>query len=327
MVRRIEIRVLSEQHVSEVAPKLREIVDIVEDTYRMEGRGEAEVPTKIGVHPGWEAGFCHAMPAWVAPARALGMKWVSYYPGSLQRDFADSTALLILNDPDTGQPVALMEGMWITYARTAACAAVAARHLANPNPVRLGLVGCGGLGKWSLRVLSDIFPSLTEVHVSSRTPQSRKAFCAGMQKEGRWKLTPVERVEDAVRGMDVVISSIPKTGKPPVEEAFWSKGSLAIPLDVTAACDDACYAKADVFVSDDFEAFSRSAARQRPGMALPKAPVDLGDVLLGRKDGRTSAAQRIMAVPTGVASVDMTLGWEIYRRAKAANLGTVLPLT
>jgi ornithine cyclodeaminase/alanine dehydrogenase-like protein (mu-crystallin family) len=327
MVKRIEIRVLSEQHVSTVAPSLRQIVDLVEDTYRMVGRGEAEVPTKIGVHPGWDGGFCHAMPAWVAPARALGMKWISYYPGNTKRDLADSTGLIILNDPDTAQPVAVMEGMWITYARTAACAAVAARHLANPQPVRLGLVGCGGLGTWSLRVLSEVFPTLKEVHVSSRTAQSRNAFCAAMQKEGRWKLTPADRAEDAVRGMDIVVSSIPKSGKPPVQESFWTSGSVAIPLDVTAAWDDACYSKADVFVSDGFEAFSRSAGRQRPGMALPAHPVELSDVLLGRKKGRTSAAQRIMAVPTGVASVDMTLGWEIYRRAKEAGLGTVLALT
>jgi ornithine cyclodeaminase/alanine dehydrogenase-like protein (mu-crystallin family) len=127
--------------------------------------------------------------------------------------------------------------------------------------------------------------------------------------------------------MDVVITSIPKSGTPPVHSSFWSEGSLAIPLDVTAAWSDDCYSGADVFVSDGFEAFSRAAGRQRPGMILPKEPVDLSDVLLGRKKGRSSPKQRIMAVPTGVASVDMTLGWEIYRRAKAANLGTVLPLT
>jgi ornithine cyclodeaminase/alanine dehydrogenase-like protein (mu-crystallin family) len=148
-----------------------------------------------------------------------------------------------------------------------------------------------------------------------------------MQKTGRWTLTPVRKVEDAVRGMDIVVSSIPKAGEAPVREPFWTEGGLAIPLDVTAAWDDACYARADLFVSDGFDAFRRAAARQRPQMPLPAEPVELSDVLLGRKKGRTSAKQRIMAVPTGVGSVDMTLGWEIYRRARDANLGTVLPLT
>ena len=323
-MKQIEIRVLSEQDVIRVAPKLGAIVDLVEDTYRL----EAQVPTKIGVHPEqWKGGFCHAMPAWVAPARALGMKWVSYLPGNLERGFADSTALIVLNDPDTAQPVALMEGMWITYARTAACAAVMARHLANPKPVRLGLVGCGGLGKWSLLVLAEIFPTLKEIHVSSRTPESRRSFCAAMEKQGRWSLRAVDNVEDAVRGMDIVVTSTPKNVQPPVHEAAWGAGSVAIPLDVTAALDDACYAKADLFVSDGFDAFRVAMARQRPRMTLPKEPVELADVLLGRKEGRTSSRQRILAVPTGVGSVDMTLGWEIYRRAREANLGTIVSLT
>ncbi len=327
MTRPIQIRVLSEAHVSDVAPGFKEIVAIVEDTYRMAGRGEAEVPTKMGVHPEWEGSFCHAMPAWVPPARALGMKWISYYPGNRNRNLADSTGVIILNDPDTGQPVAVMEGMWITYARTAACAAVAAKYLANPNPVRLGLIGCGGLGTWSLRVLSEIFPTLTEIFVNSRTETSRNSFCAELNKQGRWKLVPVDRVDDAVRGMDLVVSSIPKSGSPPVRYGFWTEGTLAIPLDVTAAWDDACYAQADLFVSDGFQAFTRLAERQRPGMKLPAQPVDLGDILLGRSAGRTEKTQRIMAVPTGVASVDMTVAWEIYRRAVAADLGTRVRLT
>ena len=323
-MKKVELRILSEQQLSSVAPPLAEIVELVEQTYRM----EADVPTKIGVHPpGWGSGFCHAMPAWVAPARALGMKWVSYLPGNFGRGYPDSTALIVLNDPDTAQPVALLEGMWITYARTAACAAVAARHLANPGPKRLGLVGCGGLGRWSLLVLSEIFPTLKEIHVSSRTPESRRAFCASMDKHGRWNMHPADKVEDAVSGMDIVVSSIPKSGEPPVREAFWTEGTVASPLDVTAAWEAACYTRADLFVSDGFDAFRRSAARQQPGMSLPQAPVEIADRLLGRKAGRTSQRQRIMAVPTGVGSVDMTLGWEIYRRARDANLGTVLALT
>lgn len=327
MTRPIRIRLLAETDVSHVAPGLKDIVDIVEDTYRMAGRGEAEVPTKMGVHPEWPGSFCHAMPAWVPPARALGMKWISYYPGNLSRDLPDSTGIIILNDPDNGQPVAVMEGMWITYARTAACAAVAARYLANPNPVRLGLVGCGGLGTWSLRILSEIFPTLTEIRVSSRTEASRKAFCAAMEKQGRWNLVPVDDVQDAVRGMDIVISSIPKSGDAPVRYKYWTEGALAIPLDVTAAWDDACYSQADVFVSDGFQAFTRLAERQRPGMKLPERPVDISAILLGQAPGRTAATQRIMAVPTGVASVDLTLAWEIFRRASSTGLGTLFRLT
>ena len=92
------------------------------------------------------------MPAWVGGARALGMKWVSYFPGNFARGLPDSTGIIILNDPDFGLPCCIMEGMYVTFLRTAACAAVAAKYLAPRPPKTLGLIGCGGLGLWSLRI-------------------------------------------------------------------------------------------------------------------------------------------------------------------------------
>lgn len=107
-----------------------------------------------------------------------------------------------------------MSGMYITYVRTAACAAVAAKYLAPPDPIRLGLVGCGGLGRWSLLALSEVFPNLIEVRIASRTVESRQQFCKKMSAQGPWRLQPVDNVRDAVEGMDIVVSSYtpsPKT--------------------------------------------------------------------------------------------------------------------
>ena len=137
------VTILTEGEVESIAPPLHDIIKIVEDTFRMQAQGNVEVPTKIGVHPDFPRSFLHAMPAWVIEARALGLKWVSYYPGNSQRGLPDSTAVIILNHPDHGLPVAIMSGMYITYTRTAACAAVAAKYLAPPDPISLGLVGSG----------------------------------------------------------------------------------------------------------------------------------------------------------------------------------------
>lgn len=148
---------LSHADIESVAPSLGEIVEIIEETYRMDGRGEADVPVKIGVHPGRPHSFLHAMPAWVTGNRALGMKWISYYPGNLARGFPDSS----------------------------------------------GLIGCGGLGTWSLRVLSALFPSLSDVYMASRTQATRQKFCKDMAKEGPWNLTAVDwwrRIEKLERG-------------------------------------------------------------------------------------------------------------------------------
>jgi ornithine cyclodeaminase/alanine dehydrogenase-like protein (mu-crystallin family) len=324
----IEITVLSERDIATVAPARADIVRIIERTYRAAAAGRAEVPAKIGVHPDFPASFCHAMPAWVEAERALGMKWITYYPGNAARGLADSTGIIVLNDADSGMPVAVMEGMWITYARTSACAAVAARHLARPGATRLGLIGCGGLGTWSLRMLAEAYPEITEVRVSSRSSESREAFCRAMAAEVKWRLIPARSNEEVVRESDIVISSISKSDTPQALAAWWPAGSLAIPLDVTGCWDSAAFARADRLVSDGYESLVRAASRNRPDLRLSEAGhVRLEDVVAGRVAGRLSANDRIMAVPTGVASVDMTLAWEIFRGARKAGLGQQVRLT
>src|SRR5262249_27893166 len=188
--RPIKPLVLNEDEIRRAAPSRREIVAIVEDTYRMDAAGEAEVPSKIGVHPDRANSLVHAMPAWVSGASALGVKLISYYPGNSAQGLHDSTGIIVLYNPADGQPLAIMEGMWITFARTAACAAVAAKCLARPEPRRLGLVGCGGLGEWSLLTLTEVFPSLREIRVASRRVETREAFCARFAGKGPWRVEP-----------------------------------------------------------------------------------------------------------------------------------------
>ena len=120
-----DIQLLTRADIKAVAPSQVEIVDMVEETYRMEARGEADVPVKIGVHPHGRHTFLHALPAWISGDRSLGMKWISYFPGNFDNGLPDASAIIVLNDPDHGLPVAIMEGMWITFVRTAACGAVA----------------------------------------------------------------------------------------------------------------------------------------------------------------------------------------------------------
>ena len=320
--------VLTRGEVEAAAPPLAEIVRIVEDAYRMDGRGEAEVPVKIGVHPDRPHSFLEAMPAWVSGARALGLKWISYFPGNAAGGLPDSSGVIVLNDPAHGLPVAIMDGMWITFVRTAACGAVAARYCARPEPESLGLVGCGGLGHWTLRVFAEAFPSLCRVRVASRTAASRARFCRERAGGGdRWDLRPVERLEQAVRGMDVIVSSIPQGTVRPLAGAWWEEGATAVPLDVLAAWDDEAFALSDRLVTDGQERLETLARRRRPTLALPDDRASLAELALGRTAGRRSPAERIMAIPTGVASTDMALAWEIYRRARAAGLGREIDLS
>lgn len=319
----MKIRLLSEKDIRAVAPPLPDMVALVERAYRLDAEGQADVPTKIGVHPDRKNSFLHAMPAWVngEGARSLGMKWVSYFPGNLKEGLPDSTGIIILNDPDVGLPRCIMEGMYVTFVRTAACAAVAARHLAARPPTSLGLIGCGGLGLWSLRALKATFPSIERVHVSSRTARSREEFCAKMSPEARWTLAPVADPLEAVQDMDIIVTSIPPGDLRPVPGDALAPGSILIPLDVVNSWQDDVLSRVDRVLSDNPANFS-AQVKARRSTALPALkPVGrTQDVVAGRSP-RGSASERNLLVVSGIASTDVVIGWEIYRRACAANVG------
>lgn len=328
MVQPICPLLLGAPDVAQLAPSLPEIIGMVEQTYRMEARGEVDIPPKVALHPHGPQSFLHAMPAWVSGAAALGMKWVSFFPGNAAHDLPTSSALIVLNDPDHGLPVAIMDGMWITNARTGACAALAAKHCANPAPRRLGLVGCGALAEWSLRCIAAVHPSIDEVFVSSARPESRRAFCAAMAAKGSWQLTPVDDVRLAVEGMDIVVSSVPKLERHPVRGDWWSPGTLMVPLDVTGAWDDAVYRVADRLVCDHRENLERALARYRPNLALDESRlVTMQDIAAGTVSGRQAPDERVLAFMTGVGSIDMTVAREIYRRALQSGRGTRFTFT
>lgn len=319
----MKIRLLSEKDIRSVSPTLPEIVDLVEEVYRLDAAGKVEVPSKIAVHPDRPNSFLHAMPAWVAGRdRALGMKWVSSFPGNFDRGLPESMGVVILNDPDIGLPCCFMEGMYVTFVRTAACAAVAVKHLAPRPPETLGLIGCGGLGLWSLRVMTATFPSIKRVFVSSRTPASREKFCAEMSQEGSWTITPVDDPLNAVRNMDIVVSSLPAADiKPVISGDALTPGTLFIPLDLVYSWQNSVLPVIDRFVADSPAYFSAYVkAKRESAIPLLKPSFSLQDVVAG-KTSQFLPSDRILIGVCGIASTDVMIGWEIYRRALAADVG------
>jgi len=315
------ILLLSEPDLVAIGLTLDETLALVEHAYALQDAGKADVPAKVGVHPSHPNSFLHAMPAWLGGERpAVGMKWVSYYPGNADRGQPDSTGIIVLNDPDTGLPLCMMEGMYITFLRTAACAAAAARRLAR-EPKRLGLVGCGGLGKWSLRFMRHVFPSLEAVYVSSRRPESREAFCAATHASS-CSVMPVGDPREAVVDSDIVVTSVPPTDSPPVKAGMLGDDMLFIPLDVVNSWSPDAMQDFDCFVADSTEALAQRMARKL-GRDMPAAKPMLATQSLITRDARPAKARGRMFVGVcGIASIDIAMAWAMYERATSLGLGT-----
>jgi len=132
---------LSRKDIETINLPMREIVDALEAMFKEKGAGRTEMPPKPGIHTRPDA-FIHAMPAYIPSLQSAGMKWVSGYPDNQRRSLPYITGLLLLNDPETGIPIAIMDCTWITAKRTGAATAMAAKYLARPDSTTVGIVAC-----------------------------------------------------------------------------------------------------------------------------------------------------------------------------------------
>ena len=119
---------LSRADVERVGLDLRSIIDLLERAFREKAEGRVEMPPKPGIHPRPDA-FLHAMAASIPGMQAAGLKWVAGFPENTARGLPYVSGLLILNDVETGLPLAVMDATWITAYRTgAACFGLRRRH-------------------------------------------------------------------------------------------------------------------------------------------------------------------------------------------------------
>ena len=175
-----ELLYLSRADVEKVALPIEEIIAAVEAVFREKGEGGTEMPPKIGIHPSPEA-YLNAMPARVASAGAVGLKWVSIFAENLGRGLPAIGGLVILNDPENGLPLAAMDCIWLTAKRTAAASAVAAKYLARMDAENLAIIGCGVQGRSHLEAMLVQVPCLRRVLAFDRVPATLARYAAETQ--------------------------------------------------------------------------------------------------------------------------------------------------
>src|SRR5579864_481338 len=155
---------LTREEVASAAPPMPEVIESVALAPTEKAHGRVLMPPKHTLHP-YPGTLLQAMPAWVEAGRAGGTKWVSAFPENKQRGLPAVSGLVILNDPETGLPEAILDAAWITAARTGAVSAVAARALARPESQTLGLLGAGVQARAHVAALKLALPRLRRVLV------------------------------------------------------------------------------------------------------------------------------------------------------------------
>jgi ornithine cyclodeaminase/alanine dehydrogenase-like protein (mu-crystallin family) len=320
-----EILYLSHPDVRDLHLPIAEIIAALESMFREKGEGRVEMPPKPGVHTRPDS-FLHAMPAYIPAQNAVGIKWVGGYPENFRRNLPYITGLLILNDPETGFPLSVMDCVWITAKRTGAATAIAAKYLARPDSQTVGILGCGVQGRSNLEALHVSFP-LKSVRAYDVDRSTRETYAREMSAQLSLEVIPVDDPRSAVTASDIIVTAGPILRKPhaTIQPGWFPKGSFASLIDFDSYWHPDALHEADKFCTDDIPQLQhyRDVGYFQN---IPHIHADLGQLVTRRKPGRQTPQERTIACNLGIALDDIATALLIYNRALAKGTGTWLPL-
>ncbi|MCU0506936.1 MAG: ornithine cyclodeaminase family protein [Anaerolineae bacterium] len=321
---------LSRADVEAVGVSMPEIIDALAVAFREHGLGHTQMPPKPSLSSGADS-FIHAMPAYIPALRAIGLKWVSGYPDNPSRNLPYISGLIVVNDDQTGLPLAVMDASWVTGMRTGAATALAARYLARPDSSTVGILGCGVQGRTNLRALKCLFP-VRQVMAYDANPTNSARYAAEMAAHPEIggagvQVTAVDDPRAAVSGCDLVVTAGPilKIPHATIKQGWLDSGAFASMVDYDSYWDGAALQEVDKFCTDDVPQLMHYRGLGY-FQSLPPIHASLGELVTGQKPGRESAGERTIACNLGLAIDDMATAPIVYRRAVERGIGVWLEL-
>jgi len=326
------LRWLPAAAVEQAMPPLTERLALAERTMvALATPGGAELPPKIAIHPRPIGSWMHAMPAHLRaaePTRDLvGMKWIGGFTTNSEKGISALNALIVVNDPDTGVPLAVIDGGPITAQRTAAVSGVAIRTFGPTildRPIKVALIGAGVQGRSHLPVLGHLLPGM-EITIFDRHPERAEALMdLARGTDGIALARTAVTAREAILNADVVITAA-SFASPEVRQVMrtdWlAPEALVVPVDYATYCSAEVAQQAALFVVDQREQF---LANRDIGNfdGYPDPATTLGEAIIA---GASRAPGRVVVTHLGVGLADLIFADAILARAAQAGLGLLLP--
>jgi ornithine cyclodeaminase/alanine dehydrogenase-like protein (mu-crystallin family) len=276
-----------------------------------------------------------------------GNKWYGSNHANTEKGLPRSILTMMLNDKDTGAPLALMSANLLSAARTGGVPGVAAKRLANKDSQVLSVVGCGPINKACFTSIMTQLPAVRKVVCFDLFLDKANAFAGWVQQEYGIEATGTDQAEEGFRGADVVTVAASRL-KPLHFRDEWIKPGATILISGPFNTDESFLTSAtivydhtplqeayveDAIASGDKEAYYSSVIggpffRLIDAGKLPalRDSTGLGDVVNGRKPGRRSPEERLIFVACGMAVFDIAWGFECYQNALKQGIGQSLML-
>lgn len=300
----------------------------VEQAYRMHGERRFYMDPKghivLDKFPGeWEA-----MPSYIEEPEAAACKWVSIRERNREKyDLPTVFSILIYTHPETGFPLAICDGSYHTVMRTGSAAAVSAKWLARKNSKVLAIAGAGNMAEGVLATCNEVF-QWEDVRVWSRSQKTLDNFVATQQpKYKSFRIRASTNLEEVVRGADVLVTVTPARGAI-VKNEWITEGMHIAALGADKGGDQelegAVLQRARIFVDDIRQCRTDGEINVPLSQGLLREQDiagEIGEVIIGKKTGRSSDKDITLFDSTGIALQDSATIPLEYERAVAAGVG------
>ncbi|MFI9605159.1 2,3-diaminopropionate biosynthesis protein SbnB [Streptomyces sp. NPDC052043] len=310
----------------------KELTELVEATYRLHGSGSTVNPPSYFLRfPDSPTARIIALPASVGgPVGVDGLKWISSFPANVGSGLPRASAVLVLNDHDTGYPFACLESSIISATRTAASAALAADWLTRnrPRPTRVGFFGTGLIARYIHAFLTGTGFGFGSVGVYDVSADSAAGFCGYLRRTGAAghapEITVHESPEDLIRSSDLVVFAT-IAGEPHVTDPSWfTHHPVVLHVSLRDLAPQVLLSAAN-FV-DDVEHCLKAGTSPHLTEQLTGGREflngTLDDVMTGRVDPPTD--RPVIFSPFGLGVLDLAVGKYVYEEvARAGNLHVI----
>lgn len=336
--KRVEFLYLSQEDVIAAGGlDMAATMQAVEKAFLLHGEGEVVQPLKVVLRWGppeteETMGRIMAMPSYLGgDLHVAGIKWIPSKPENPRKfGLPRASALIILNDPETGLPLAIMDGTVISAMRTGAATGVAAKYLARPDSEVIGLVGAGVQGRTQLMALNQVLKEIKEVRIYDLDRGKAARFAREMGDQLSLHIKPVASPREAIVGADAFVTATVGTTAY-VEGAWIKEGVFHAEISFWDTKLEALQAY-DKIVVDDWDQVQHHGVdvsfRAVAAGIIPPTTIygELGEIVCGKKPGRQTARERIMFNPIGMSINDVAEAYRIYCSALERGIGQRLRL-
>ncbi len=317
-----ETLLLKQSEIKQLS-SMKEIIGYVETAYSVHAKRKVQMPAKKYLFFKKYDGDLRVMPCFIRGLDMAGVKNVNVHLNNGKRDLPTVMGLIELVDPETGFPLAVMDGTWITNMRTGAAGGVATKYLAREDSEILGLVGAGMQALTQLMAINEVM-DIKEVKVSCRTCSHRERFAKMIHDDFGLDARPVDTIKEAVVDSDVISTTTPS--RVPIVKRKWvSDGTHINAMGADAPgkqeLESHLMEKAKIII-DCWEQASHSGEINIPvhEELIRRSDIyaRIGEIVNG-KPGRENDKEITVFDSTGLAVQDVVTAWNI--RQKALNIG------